>query len=852
MSLSDVLSSLHAHGCNPQKNGDGYKALCPAHEDHNPSLSIKEVDGGRVCVKCFAGCPTPRIIEEIGLRMADLAPARTTTKSKGKIVATYDYRDADGVLLYQVVRFDPKGFSQRRPDGNGKWTWNLNGVRRVLYRLPELLTAPADSWVVAVEGEKDGDNLARAGIVATTSPQGAGKWDTVDDSPLHGKKVCVIADKDKPGRDHAADIVRSLYGKVASLKVIELPGDNVKDASDWIAAGGTKDELLRLIEAAPEPTPTEPDAESDPAADSGAPPPTDSKKSQADAIVALALDAGVDLFHGGGGADATAYAAIPVGDHVETHPVNAKGFRRWVARLFYEATGKAANTQSLQDAINVLAGKSLFDGVEHPVAVRLAEHGPAFYLDLCNTDWEVVKIDADGWTVISAVQCPVRFIRRRGMLPLPTPQPGGCVDDLKRFVNVGDDHQWTLLLAWLVAAMRPTGPYPILVVNGEQGSAKSTLFRILRLLIDPNKAAIRRPPRDERDLMIAASNSWLVPYDNLSGIPPWLSDAICVLATGGGFSTRELYSDDEEKLFDAQRPVAVNGIDDLATRPDMLDRAICLSLPTIAEDHRRDEKQLYTDFEKARPFILGGLLTAVSAAIRNVDSVKLNARPRMADFATWAVAAESALGVTDGAFMDAYSGNRSEATEAAIESSAVGPAIVGLMHGRTKPWEGTCRELLVELEAHHSDEATRRRRDWPRSPKALANILRRLAPALRAKAIEYTPPVKGTEGRRELGLEKVRKPSPLPPLPPLNAVPDTENADSCGDPSGDSGDTLFPPEEHRHSENSVCDTDNAESGDGGDSGDEIPTHSGDTGDETEPAGGLFPGASASVKREWYQ
>src|SRR5262249_27693950 len=160
--------------------------------------------------------------------------------------------------------------------------------------------------------------------------------------------------------------------------------------------------------------------------------------------------------------------------------------------------------------------------------------------------------------------------------------------ELRPMVNLPDEDSWILFVAFLVAALRPGRPFPVLAVNGEQGSAKSTLCRVARALIDPNAAPLRRPPRDERDLMIAAKNGWLVALDNLSGIAPALSDALCTLATGGGFGTRELYTDDEEILFSATRPLLLSGIEDVATRPDLLDRSLCLTLSEIGEEARRD------------------------------------------------------------------------------------------------------------------------------------------------------------------------------------------------------------------------------------------------------------------------
>ena len=216
------------------------------------------------------------------------------------------------------------------------------------------------------------------------------------------------------------------------------------------------------------------------------------RRSHADLLVEMAVGGGAELFHTPGGLDSEGYATVPVGNHKETWPVASKGFRRWLARLFWEAHAKAVGSQALQDAVNVLAGMAIHDGAEIPVAVRVAEQGGAIYLDLADSDWRAVEVTAAGCGIVD--NPPVRFCRRRGMLALPAPIPGGKVDDLRGLVNIPDDDAWRLLVGWLIAALRPGRPFPVLVVNGEQGSAKSTLCRMARALIDPNEAALRRPP----------------------------------------------------------------------------------------------------------------------------------------------------------------------------------------------------------------------------------------------------------------------------------------------------------------------------------------------------------------------
>ena len=312
--------------------------------------------------------------------------------------------------------------------------------------------------------------------------------------------------------------------------------------------------------------------------------------------------------------------------------------------------------QALQDALRTLDGMAFYAGEKHDVHLRLAEHKGCIYLDLTNDAWEAVEISKKGWRVVPAP--PVKFRRAKGMLPLPHPVSGGNLAKLRTFINIESDNDSALFLGALVGDFQPRGPYPITAFYGEQGSAKSTNARVRRAIVDPNKAALRSQPREEQDLAIAANNAWHITLDNLSFLPAWLSDALCRLATGGGFATRELYTNTDEQLFDSMRPVMLNGIEELTVRGDMLDRCILLYLPTIPAKRRRAEKEFWNEFEKARPRLLGALLNAVSTALRNLPTIRLANLPRMADFATWVVAAEPALGIPPGSFLKAYNENR--------------------------------------------------------------------------------------------------------------------------------------------------------------------------------------------------
>lgn len=254
--------------------------------------------------------------------------------------------------------------------------------------------------------------------------------------------------------------------------------------------------------------------------------------------------------------------------------------------------------------------------------------------------------------------------------------------------------------------------------------------------------------------MIAAKNGWCLAYDNLSGIPPWISDALCRLSTGGALSTRELYTDDDEVLLEATRPSVINGIDDLLERADLADRAVMIPLPTISPERRRPERQIIDAFAAAHPRILGALCDAVAMALRRVGQVRLETLPRMADVAQWVTAAEPALGIAQGEFVAAFVANRGEAVQIALEADPVAAEVRRLME-RTDGWEGSAAQLLADLNRHVSERISREK-GWPRLPQSLSNRLKRLAPALREIGIEVTFDRVGRGGDRVIRLMRLR------------------------------------------------------------------------------------------------
>jgi hypothetical protein len=793
MTMETPLQRLIAKLSGVSGGTDGrFMARCPAHDDQHASLSITEADDGKVLLKCHAGCEVEAIVAALGLTMHELFPTNrngstqaTKRKPAGKAYATRKealaaldqmlakdggeragkwYYRRDGEIVAMVLRYDlptppnEKTIKTFRPiakhdDGwriaDPPGPWPLYGDTRSADR------------VYLVEGERKADLLIELGLAAVASAHGAKAAGKTDWKPLAGRDVVILPDNDDPGRSYAQTVAGILLGlkPPAAAKIVDLDFNGRNDHDDILeflahhrGRGRSDQKIRRRIERAADLAPVvdaqslqaaaEQDGDVENAGDEG-------KESQAQQLVRLSSEAKVELFHD---ANQDAYASVPVKDHVETYRLRSRPFHLWLRRQFHEANDKPPGAQAIQDALNALEAKAIFDGDEHLIWVRVAEKGGKIFLDLCNEIWQAVEVDTEGWRVVA--RPPVKFRRAKAMLPLPVPTPGGSVDELRPFLNV-KKRERVLILAWLVASLRPSGPYPALCLHGEQGSAKSTTARVLRSLVDPNAAPVRAGPREVRDLAIAASNSWVVALDNLSYLPDWMSDALCRLSTGGGFSTRTLYENDEETIFDGQRPIILNGIEEVATRGDLLDRALLITCPTIAETSRRAETDIWREFEQARPRILGALLDAVSAGLRSLPTTKLDALPRMADFALWASACETALGVRSGKFIAAYLANTKGANELALDSSIIAAPLRRFAEKLQGEWEDSASQLLQEL-TRLVDEQTARSKEWPRRPNALSGRLRRLAPNLRKIGIDVVFG-KRRQGTRIRGYIRIRQ-----------------------------------------------------------------------------------------------
>lgn len=442
------------------------------------------------------------------------------------------------------------------------------------------------------------------------------------------------------------------------------------------------------------------------------------RESQATKLVRLAISAGAEAFHA---PDREAFLSVPTNGHNETMPLRSRAASSWLRELFYAQLGKSPNGSAIADAIGTLEGRAVFSGAERKVWLRVAEHGGHLYVDPGWPDWRAIEITPHGWRIVASA--PVRFRRPPGMAPLPVPAPNGSLAPLRQYLNVADDAGFVLAIAPMINGYRPRGPHPVTVLEGEQGSAKSTAGRVLRNLLDPHVAPLRSEPREPRDLAVATRNGFVLAFDNVSGLQVWLSDGLCRIATGGAFGVRALYTDADEILLDACRPTILTSIDSAAVRGDLLDRAIVLTLPAIDDAHRLTESEFWKAFEADWPRIFGAVLDCVAAGLRYEAEVQLDRLPRMADFARFLTAAERAGHWPAGLFLDAYAGNRQSAIEVLLDGDPLAQAVRHLGN-----YEGTAAELLDRLSRGLEVKPPKY---WPASPRALSNALRRLAPSLR-------------------------------------------------------------------------------------------------------------------------
>lgn len=430
-----------------------------------------------------------------------------------------------------------------------------------------------------------------------------------------------------------------------------------------------------------------------------------------------------------------AYAGIKVGEHTELRKIKSKPFELSLIKSFFEETGKAPGADALKQAKNVLEMKAMFGGKQHKLNLRSAYHDGSIYYDLADSNWRAIKVSPSGCEILE--QPPILFVRNKNTKEQVEPIFHGDLRLLINHVRIPNPDDQLLFLVYIVTSLIPMIPHPLLVFCGEKGAAKSTSMRMARSIIDPAFRDILIMPNSLQDLALVIDNNYMPCFDNMDGLSSDKSDLLCTASTGGGFSKRMLFTDDDETILSFKRCVSLNGINVVVTKPDLLDRSVIIELVRISERERKEEREVWEDFDKDKPYIIGGALKILSKAMQIYPTIKLEKLGRMADFTRWGYAVAEALGSGGERFLEVYLKNQNKSNEEAISSHPVASAIVTLMKDKNV-WKGSVTELLTTLEhIAEVEKINTNSKLWPNAAQSLSRRIREVESNLKQVGITF-------------------------------------------------------------------------------------------------------------------
>jgi hypothetical protein len=421
-------------------------------------------------------------------------------------------------------------------------------------------------------------------------------------------------------------------------------------------------------------------------------------------------------------------------NRLEVWPIRSEAAKEYISMVFFEVEEKGLTSEAIATVRLTLSARARFQGQRQTLNLRVARTDDARWYDLGSGDFRAIRITTEGWEIIH--QPPILFRRYLHQVSQVEPRQGGSIDRLLDLVNIRNPDHRLLLKVYLVAALLSDIALPILIITGEKGSAKTTTHKLLRKLIDPSSLETLTAPNNIREFIQLAAHHRTVYLDNVSSFPDWQSDAFCRLCTGEGFSKRQLFTDDDDIVYNFRGLGGLNGINLVAANPDLLARSIMLRQEPISEEERRGESEILEEFERKRPFILGTMFDALSKAMSTYRTVNLSHSPRLADFAHWGAAIAQALGHSAEEFIEAYERNIKSHNEEAVNESMVAYAILEFMTNE-KCWQGFGSQLWKTLEAQADNLSINTKdKDWPKSASWFSHRLREVVPDLRAMGIE--------------------------------------------------------------------------------------------------------------------
>jgi hypothetical protein len=450
-----------------------------------------------------------------------------------------------------------------------------------------------------------------------------------------------------------------------------------------------------------------------------------SEKIESQVVIEDILKTTVVFFHDQYG---EAFAA-PYGDGSRVFKINSRDFKDWLSSYCWKNYGEVLTSTMTTNIAQALSGRAKYQGSGYSLSVRSAVNDSGLWYDCGKA---AIQINKDGWKVVE--KPPFIFRRYPHQKEQVVPQKGGDLDGLGTYVNLTKPEDIILFTVFTVTAFIPGFPHPLLIFHGPQGSGKSTPMKVLKELIDPSRIKSLPPPRDTTSFAQLAHHHAFLFFDNLSAMPLWLSDSMARVSTGDGFSKRVLYTDDDDIVYTIQRPIALNGINQVITKPDLLDRSILLGLKRIDPQVRTSEKDFWDAFLSEQPKLLGAIFDVISKAMAIYPTLALDNLPRMADFAHWGYAIAEAAGIGGKQFIKAYQSNIDRQDDEAIENSPVAQSLIEYMRDKDE-WKGTAAELLHQLNIVGFHDDLKSSPYWPKDPQWMTKRLNEVEPNLQKRGI---------------------------------------------------------------------------------------------------------------------
>jgi energy-coupling factor transporter ATP-binding protein EcfA2 len=433
-----------------------------------------------------------------------------------------------------------------------------------------------------------------------------------------------------------------------------------------------------------------------------------------------------------------------------TMPLRGQVFKSWLANLLWCNEEKAPGIQAVYSALNILIAKANSDGDKYTLYNRVAPADDGFWIDMCDCRWRAIKVTRENWQIVE--NPPVLFKRYSHQLPLPEPADRGDPWKLLDFINISSDDEATrlTLLTTAISLFIPSIPHPIICAYGHQGSGKSWLFKFIRSIVDPSIVELLTLNFDERERIQQLDHHWCAFYDNITYLSTQANDTLCRAATGAGFTKRELYTDNDDVVYNFKRCIGLNGINIAAQRGDLLDRTLLVGLQDIPNGKRKTEQELIADFENCKPKIFRGFLDTLVRALQLYPSLNLKRLFRMADFTRWGAAIAVALGRTQEEFLVAYEEKVNSQIEEAAHSSPLATVLLELLDQR-KSWDDTPTALYTTLLGRARDLGiSTHQKSWPKAPHILVRQLNELAPSLRTLGWDVSTGARSHTQRRIL------------------------------------------------------------------------------------------------------